>query len=156
MDLTSPPAASESDYWWLVFHEKSSLPWLWWLGRFKHVSAFTYVGGFRMWEVYDVQNHRTRILRFAYDEWVRRGYPEWTRDAVVVKFHVKPAERTRIASRFFFFCGPAIKHLVGLRCLALRPDAIYRQVIRAGGQPIVNQDAADSGRSESGAREGAG
>jgi len=148
LDRSNLPAASESDYWYVVFHEKTSLRWLWWIGRFKHVSAFTYVAGFRMWEVYDVQNHRTRILRFSHDEWIKRSFRVWTADAAVVKISCREVECTRIASRFLFFCGPAIKHLIGLSCLAVRPDAIYRECLRNGGELLGPKDAEHSGRPE--------
>jgi hypothetical protein len=35
--------------------------------------------------------------------------------------------------RFGLFCTTAIKHLIGVRCVAIRPDALYRHCIAHGG-----------------------
>lgn len=151
MDIRTPPSVHEADTWYVVFHEKSSLRWLWWIGHFKHVSAFAYLPGFKAWIVYDVQVHYTRIIHHSHEAWIGGALAEWTRDAEIVKFKRRVDGRTKIASRFLFFCGPAIRHLIGLTsCIALRPDAIYRDIMRNGGERLGNEgrNAANPCRSQ--------
>ncbi len=144
MDVVSLPAAIEADEFFLVFHRHTDYWWLRPIGRYKHISAFAYVPGFKCWYLYDVQIAGTRVMHFSHDEWLGRSWRIWTRDSDMVK--IKRLDAGPKMIRFFFYCGPAIKHLIGLRCLALRPDAIYRQVIRRGGVPVEpEKTAAPSG-----------
>lgn len=143
MDIRSLPSAFEADTWFVVFHRNSSVRWLWWIGHFKHVSAFSYLPGFKAWVIYDVQNHYTRIIHHSHEAWTCGAFAEWTRDSEVIQFKRRVNERTKIASRFMFFCGPAIKHLIGLSCIDLRPDAIYREILRNGGSPLGRTDPID-------------
>jgi hypothetical protein len=41
--------------------------------------------------------------------------------------------------RLGLFCTTAVSHLIGLRCGALRPDALYRHLVAKGG--VVRDDA---------------
>lgn len=137
MDAARLTGAFEPSRWNLVFHMKTKLWWLQWLGRFKHVSAFAYIPRVKLWVIYDVQITGTRLMFFPHDEWIGGVVQDWTRNSEILVIDRRVDGKNKIATRFFFFCGPAIKHLIGLRGRALRPDAIYREVVKAGGMAIA-------------------
>lgn len=133
MDAARLTGAFEPQRWNLVFHMKTKLWWLQWLGRFKHVSAFTYIPGAKLWFVYDFQLTGIRTMFFSHAEWIGGVVQDWTRDCEILVIERKVNEKNRLASRFFFYCVPAIKDLIGMTGGALRPDALYRDVLRNGG-----------------------
>jgi len=127
------PEAVEPDYWNVVFHPSETRLARFLLGRFQHVSAFTYVPGFGGWILYDVQWGGVRImvlLRVA-------ALVEYTRGCTVIKF-TRRHSHLPIATRLGFYCVPAIKHLLGLSCVAAFPDGLYRALIDNGGT-ILNE-----------------
>jgi hypothetical protein len=131
MEIRELPPAIEPDYWNLVFHPSASRLARLLLGRFQHVSAFTYVPGYHGWILYDVQWRGVRIMvlpRVA-------ALVNYTRGCAVIKF-TRRYDRMPLYSRFGFYCVPAIKHLIGLSCVAAFPDALYRAVIANGGEVI--------------------
>jgi hypothetical protein len=138
MDEIALPIAVEPSEWFVVFHTRSTSKPLSALacGRFKHVSAFGYYAGFKAWLVYDAQISGLRIPLISTDA-APAVLGAYTKNCVLVKFRRRD-EPIGIAptSRFGFYCVPAIKHLLGVRCLALRPDALYRHILRNGGVVI--------------------
>ena len=151
MDDAPLPAAVEPTEWFVVFHMKSSIRWLGWLamGRFKHVSAVGYCPGFRVWLLCDAQWGGLRLQLFAHEPF-KAMFSEWTRDAEVVRIK-RTGQSMGLRGRFGFWCVPAIRHLVGLPSIALRPDALYRQCLRSGGVLVEREQPSNSGRSQSGA-----
>jgi len=134
MDSYELPDAIEPTYWNVVFHPSKTRAQRLLLGRYAHVSAFTYVPGIGAWILYDCQWGGVRIAllpRLA----VLVAY---TRGCAVVKFDrvYKPIV---LASRFGFYCVPAIKQLLGLSCVAAFPDGLYRYLIANGGSRIDNE-----------------
>ena len=149
----------EPNIWYVVFTRKAANRFLSWLamGKFKHVWAFAYCPGFKCWLTYDTELNGTRI-RLLPHEAAPNLLAFYTRDCVVVRiaknFDPMPLS---IASHLAFYCVPAIKHLLGLSCVAWRPDGLYRHIMRCGGVRIdepVNPGAAD--RPQSGDRTDAG
>ena len=134
MDSYELPDAIEPTYWNLVFHPSETRAAKILLGRFAHVSAFTYVPGFSAWILYDCQWGGVRIGLIPRVN-VLVAY---TRGATVIKFD-RRYQRFALASRFGFYCVPAIKQLLGLSCVAATPDALYRYLIRNGGELISGQ-----------------
>src|SRR5215831_4734756 len=143
MEIRVLPEAVEPDYWNVVFHPSASRLARVFFGCFQHVSAFTYVPGFAGWILYDVQWGGVRImvlLRVA-------ALVEYTKGCTVIKFSRRHSHMP-IASRVGFYCVPAIKHLLGLSCVAAFPDGLYRALIDNGGIIInesVNPAAAAAG-----------
>ena len=153
MDTHWLPDAIEPDYWNIVFHPSQTRTARILLGRFQHVSAFTYLAGFRGWMLYDVQWGGVRIAMFANLD----ALVAYTRDCMVVKFN-RQYQHMSLLTRFGFYCVPAVKHLIGLSCVAVRPDALYRAIINNGGE-IINEPerpAAAAARSDAAAGAGAG
>src|SRR5262245_30080932 len=126
--------------WVLVFQRHADAWWCRWLacGRYKHVQAYAYVPGLKMWLLYDVRQGKTDLV-VARDgpeaEWLIK---EFSRGADLISMPVGLSSGQWF--RVGFWCVPAIKHLIGLRSGALRPDALWRDCIAAGGVP---QEPAD-------------
>jgi hypothetical protein len=128
------PDAVEPAYWNVVFHPSQSRLARIFLGRFQHVSAFTYVPGFGAWIMYDCQWGGIRIGLIPR----LNVLVAYTRNCAVVKFD-RVYKPFAIWSRFGFYCVPAIKQLLGLSCVAATPDELYRHLIKHGGELISGQ-----------------
>jgi hypothetical protein len=128
MDTQILPDGFEPSYWNVVFHPSEGRLARLLLGRFQHVSAFAYVPGFRCWVIYDCQWGGTRISFVSHGTLLI----PFIRNCSVIKFDriYKPMV---LASRFSFYCVPAIKSLLGLSCVAATPDGLYRHLIDNGG-----------------------
>ena len=133
MDTHVLPNAIEPDYWNVVFHPSESALARLVLGRFQHVSAFTYVPGFRGWILYDVQWSGVRLTVLPHISTLI----DFSRGCTVLKFY-RRFEHMPLLSRFGFYCVPAIKHLLGLSCVAATPDGLYRALLNNGGI-IINE-----------------
>lgn len=133
------PVTAEPSTWTLVFHRESASRLLGFLafGRFKHVSAFAWLPELRIWLVYDVQFARTLVLALPDTPQAKAYLGALIRGNAIVTMPRR--EGLRPWFRFGFFCTTAVKHLVGLRCVAVRPDALYRHCIAMGGK--VSDDA---------------
>ena len=134
MDAHILPDAIEPSYWNVVFHPSQTRLDRLLLGRFRHVSAFTYIPGVGAWIMVDCQWGGMRIA-FIPRINVLVAY---TRGCAVVKFD-RRYERFALASRLGYYCVPAIKQLLGLSCVAATPDALYRHLIKHGGELISGQ-----------------
>lgn len=137
--------AFEPQSWLLVFNHEASTRWRSFLafGRFKHVWALAWVPAHKSWLVYDVHLDGTTIGLVPegkpFEEFLGRQ-TQGMRKATLVRMprrppetRPKPARNYNIGHRLGFWCVPAIKHLIGVRCGALRPDALYRACLRHGG-----------------------
>ena len=131
MDTHILPDAIEPDYWNVVFHPSETRVAELTLGRFQHVSAFTYIAGFSGWLLYDVQWGGVRIAMLG----KVAHLVAYTRNCTVVKFS-RRYDHMPLVTRAGFYCVPAIKHLIGLSCVAVSPDGLYRAVIANGGEVI--------------------
>ena len=131
MEIRELPPAIEPDYWNLVFHPSESILPRLTFGRFQHVSAFTYIPGFAGWILYDVQWGGVRIAMLG----KVAHLVAYTRGCTVVKFN-RCYDHMPLYTRLGFYCVPAIKHLIGLSCVAVSPDGLYRAVIANGGEVI--------------------
>ena len=152
------PEAFEPTYWNVVFHPSETRLNRILLGRFQHCAAFTYVPGFRAWIVYDVQWSGMRLCWFAHCDDTLAAFIHWTRDCTLVRFE-RQHRRMMVASRLGFYCVPAIKCLLGLSCVAVTPDGLYRHLINNGGmlfnERIEPTAAAARSDAATGARAGA-
>jgi hypothetical protein len=147
MDENALPDAVEPTEWYVIFRRKVAVPWLRWfaLGEFKHVSAMTYCAGFKAWLVYDTQLRGTRIFLVAHGHngaVIKPFFTEYTRDCAIVKI-ARGDAYMGLSSRWGLYCVNEIKHLVGVRCASIRPDALYRALLRNGGILIDEQRRAD-------------
>lgn len=144
-DVVVLPPAIEPTQWFIVFHVTSATKWLGLVtpGKYKHVSAFGYLPGVKLWLLYDVQLNGTRIRLLDKD-----AIMLWTRDCDIFLVNSTGA-RMGLSSRWFFTCVSAIKHLIGLKCVAITPSGLYRHVSKHGGTLISGKErsAAPAGRS---------
>ena len=145
MDEIHLPDAIEPTEWNVVFHTKTPWWWLRWVGKFKHVSAFAYCPGFRAWLVYDTQLSGTRLMLLANGDKARTTLKRYTADCEIVTI-ARQGQRPYWSSRLGFYCCPAIKHLLGVRCHAFTPDALYRQLLQNGGTRVDEREHAPNPR----------
>src|SRR6516162_5118909 len=100
MDTQILPEAIEPDTWNVVFHPSESR-----LGRvllrFKHVSAFAYVPGFRAWLICDVQWSGLRLCLFSHEA-AMRLFTHYTEDCTLVTF-TRQHHPMMLASRLGFY-----------------------------------------------------
>lgn len=132
----------EARRWTVVFHREAENRFfsLIALGQFKHVSAIAWLPELSQWWVYDVGFRRTR-LKVLEDGQAAQGII-----AAIVKGNATVTIDIREDGlpwmRLGLFCTTAVSHLLGVRCGAIRPDALYRLLIKRGGT------VRDDGRSE--------
>jgi hypothetical protein len=123
--------------WILLFSKK---PGRWWVrllasGRYHHVKAIAYLPTMRAWLFYDVKFNGTRLmLAHEGDPDTRASLHDYLDGCDLVAMPRLPFPR-RTAPQAGFWCTLAMKHLVGLRTPALRPDRLWRDSIAAGGRP---------------------
>jgi hypothetical protein len=135
--MDSAVAALIEPSWTLVFCKK---PGRWWVrllacGRYNHVKAIAYLPSLRAWLFYDVKFNGTKILLAPEDDpstpAFLRGYLDHC-DMIAMP-HLPVPKRS--APQLGFWCTIAMKHLIGIRSRAFRPDRLWRDCIAAGGKP---------------------
>ncbi len=129
------PAAIDPIDWIVVFRPTSEYRLIRLIpGHFKHVSACAYMAGLRAWVTYDVGLDGTKIMVIPDGGEANAILGPWLDGCTLVRMRKDHATRVRLA--VFGWCAPAVARLIGLRCGALRPDALYRQCLRNGGTII--------------------
>jgi len=127
-EVRFPPSAIEPSQWFVAFHETTqskiinALP----IGRFKHVTAFGYCAGFKAWLHIDPQFGRLRLALLS-----QSAMEAAARHGVLVK--VGHGSGVKFFGRTGLYCVPVIRYVIGLPCVALTPDGLYRQILRNGG-----------------------
>jgi hypothetical protein len=131
------PGAGEPLRWHVCFSRRAATPWMACLpiGTYKHVRAFGCVTAINTWIFFDPALDRTAI-KIARGDAVRALMLEWLADADVVT--MPAATRTRMVPRLGGWCVPQVKALLGLRSGALRPDALFDDCLRHGGEILEN------------------
>jgi hypothetical protein len=125
-DVTGAPTR------WLVAFDRVAASW--WssliaCGHYKHVRAVGYVYDLDAYVFYDVQLAGTRI-QLARGAGATALMLEWAENADVLA--IEPvSNRGRYLRLRPLLCTTAIAHLIGLPG-ALRPDALYRQLLANG------------------------
>lgn len=136
-----PAYGIEARRWTVVFHRKAENRFfsLIAMGHFKHVSAFAFIPELGLWTIYDVGFRRTRLIHLADTDEAK------TILAYIVKGNCTVTVETGDASlplmRAGLFCTTAIKHLIGARSSALRPDRLFRHLVAQGG--VVRDDGSE-------------
>lgn len=131
------PAGSEPAEWFLAFHRECESKILSFLafGEFKHVLAFGYCPGLKVWLVFDVTWQKTWIRLLAHEQGAIEQLAELTRNCAIVAF--APQGRTPpLITRIGYFCVPAVISLLGLGCVAITPTSLYRYLLKNGGYEI--------------------
>jgi hypothetical protein len=136
------PDVIEPAEWFIVFHTKSATRWLGLItpGRYKHVSMVGYMAVYEAWLLYDVRLGGTCLQLLT-----KAAALAWMHDCDVIQ--IKPTgAHIGLRCRFGFTCVTAVKHLLGLLCVAPTPTALYRHILRNGGIPIGRRCSGTSGR----------
>ena len=125
--------------WYAAFFDGERPHWWWRLCRpgFRHVAAFGYCAEQGVWLLYDVTLKQTMIHALSseqMDAWVD-NLPAARR---IVHFTPDAPEPPSV--RLGFWCTPAVAHLVGVRSRALRPQALYRDLVAQGARAAFESD----------------
>lgn len=125
--------------WYVQFHGDEVLHWWDMLSPpgFYHVLAFAYAEHAERWLIYDVGRDRTLIRALdtrTFAAWLS-GQPKGRR-ILLYEAGDRPA---RPAHRIGFWCTIAVSHLIGLRSRALRPFALYRELLAQGARPAFEE-----------------
>src|SRR5262245_31384900 len=89
----------------------------------------------RAWLFYDVKFNGTRLMLAREDDADTHAFLlDYLDSCDLVAMPRLPIPR-RTAPHAGFWCTLAMKHLVGIRTAALRPDRLWRDSIAAGGKP---------------------
>jgi hypothetical protein len=123
--------------WTLLFSKKRGRWWVRLLacGRYHHVKAIAYLPAMRAWLFYDVKFNGTRLmLAREGDPGTRAFLHDYLDSCDLVAMPRLPIPK-RVAAHAGFWCTLAMKHLVGIRTGALRPDRLWRDSVAAGGRP---------------------
>lgn len=123
--------------WILVFSKKRGRWWVRLLacGRYHHVKAIAYLPAMRAWLFYDVKFNGTRLMLSREDDPGSRAFlHDYLESCDLVAMPRLPIPK-RFAPQTGFWCTIAMKHLVGIRAVALRPDRLWRDSVAAGGKP---------------------
>jgi hypothetical protein len=125
--------------WTLLFCKK---PGRWWVrllacGRYNHVKAIAYLPTLRAWLFYDVKFNGTRLM-LAHEDDPRTNVflHDYVEECDAIAMPQLP-EPKRHAPQLGFWCTLAMKHLVGVRTVTLRPDRLWHACIAAGGKPYA-------------------
>lgn len=126
--------------WYVAFYNGERPHWWWPLCRpgFRHVAAFGFDSEAGVWLVYDVTLKRT-VLRAMSAERLDRWVDALPANRRIVRFAATEPVRPP-ALRVGFWCTPAVAHLVGVRSRALRPEALYRDLIAQGARPAFESE----------------
>jgi hypothetical protein len=123
--------------WILLFCKKRGRWWVRLLacGRYHHVKAIAYLPAMRAWLFYDVKFNGTRLMLAPEDDPGTHAFlHDYLDSCDLVAMPRLPIPR-RVAPHAGFWCTLAMKHLVGIRTGALRPDRLWRDSVAAGGRP---------------------
>lgn len=140
--------------WVIVFDPKAGNRWVQWLtpGRYKHVRAFGYVPFLHVWLFYDANLAGIEIVVAADGPSSRDMIAAWTAGCYCLMMPRVPHVGRSLTTAASGWCVPAVKRLIGLRCGALRPDALLADCLRNGGKPLnEHQRPSTSGGRDSGA-----
>lgn len=140
--MTEPDALAPIGGWYVAFFNDARRYWWSPLCRdgFRHVAAFAFDAAARVWLLYDVTLARTHIR--ALNEEQIGGWLDALPDHARVVHFTAPAEPRPPSLRLGFWCTPAIAHAVGARSRALRPEALYRDLLAQGARPAFESPSA--------------
>jgi hypothetical protein len=122
--------------WILLFSKKRGRWWVRLLacGRYHHVKAMAYLPAIRAWLFYDVKFNGTRLMLAHEDDPGSRAFLQDYLDSCDLIAMPRLPIPKRVAPHAGFWCTLAMKHLVGIRAVALRPDRLWRVSLAAGGK----------------------
>jgi hypothetical protein len=131
--VISPPI------WQVCFvGRKRKAPWDWFLTKgYFHVFALGYLPGTGVWLRYDVSCFKTEIELLSGED--ADGLLIWAHEEGGVLTWPAPVPKRSFMPRLGFWCVPAIKNLLGLRCVAATPKGLHDYLARHGATPFVEE-----------------
>ena len=122
--------------WILLFSKKRGRWWVRLLacGRYHHVKAIAYLPAMRAWLFYDVKFNGTRLMLAREDDPCTPAFLHDYLDSCDLVAMPRLPIPKRVAPHAGCWCTLAMKHLVGIRAAALRPDRLWRVSLAAGGK----------------------
>lgn len=143
-----PPAADPGE-WYVAFYSGDERHWWEWgqAPGMGHCMAFAYSSHAERWTIYNVTKDRTYLRVYDPDSfllWLDTLPPE----TVILKAPAWPAvPRSRF--RAGFWCTIAVKHLLGCPSRALRPKALFRDLLAMGARFAFSTGPSDASQSGS-------
>ena len=139
MEMDTPyEGAVQPEIWYVVFHPKTGVgPWVNFFarGKFKHVSAFAYVPGFKTWVFFDSQWRGMFLVHMSQIK-AEEAFLAYINAGCSVLKIKKDDRPLKIWHRFGMYCVPAVRHLIGAKGVALTPTGFYHDVLRNGGESV--------------------
>jgi hypothetical protein len=126
-------APIEATRWTVVFHRESK-EWFFRtiaMGHFKHVSALAWIPELSQWWIYDVGFRKTRLRVIEDGPTAQAMISAIVAGNATITIDARENELPWF--RLGMFCTTGVAHLLGLGCVVLRPDALYRHLIALGG-----------------------
>lgn len=138
IDLVATSAAGQPKRWLVAFRRTSKSKWVRLLacGTYQHVMAMGYVAEVDHWVFYEVRFRQTDII-VARGRHANALMAHYAQDADLLG--IPSLQGGRSPFHFGFSCVSAVKHLIGLRSGALRPDTLFRHLILHGAE-ILSDD----------------
>lgn len=124
--------------WMLAFHTWTPS---WWIrliipGTFKHVTCYAWAPKALTWVFLDFSLIGAHVILLPYGDAAMAEIMRLTEGADVLRVKSAPMKS---GFRFLIFgCVGAIKHLLGIRCGAVRPDALWRFLVENGAEVIID------------------
>ncbi len=143
--------------WTVVFVPKDREAWFDLLSPrwARHVLAFGYVPATDTYILVDPVEHAHLVAVVPWSD-MRVRMMQW-KEAGVRALRIDQGPGGTYNARLGNWCTQTIARLIGLKSSALRPVALYRDLLRAGAYPVLeesdvnqNQSAGDQGRSPDG------
>lgn len=135
------PLISRPTHWIVVFDRRAGRNWIsrLTLGKYKHVRAYGYVPFLHVWLFFDPNFSGIELLVAANGDAANMLASAWTNDCDVIVMPRSPHENRSATLALAGWCVPQIKRLLGLRCVAVTPDALFRRCLQHGGQLYARQ-----------------
>ena len=90
-----------------------------------------------MWLCYDVSCFKTEVTVLSN---YRAGWLlNWARGQGGVLSWPAPVVKSSFIMRLGMWCVPAVKHLLGLRCVAMTPKGLHDYLLRNGAKPLIEE-----------------
>lgn len=122
--------------WHVVFLAGPRRRWWDWLCKpdFRHVLMFAWCDLAKVWVIVDSRQDglRIRMLPDGNDFYLEKALWDHT-GATYIRCDAESS--TDIRHRLGFWCVPVVKNILGQGGGALRPEALYRNLLKSGAKP---------------------
>jgi len=146
MEKGAGPRVMETEilFWNVIFYRNEREHWWDWLTHpdWRHVSIYGWMSD--RWVSFDVADTRSRIRVMTQDEFVIWLLEQKETATAIVK--IPTQKGGGIPARMGLWCVNGVKHVLGLRSSALRPRALFRDLM-ANDAEVIFTNGNESERS---------